>query len=627
MNAAPRLSIGLPVYNGEKYLAESLDALLGQSYGDYELIISDNASTDSTQEICRRVPGPRLADQLLPAAGQHRRHAEPQLDLRAVQRRAVQVGVVRRPVRPGPAAALHRGARRRPGAGPGARLPGDHRRQRRHRRSRSTTRSTPTNPHAPERFRSLLFAVGGDDFYGVMRSDILRRTPLNGSYHHSDRTIMAELALYGRFHQVPELLFFRRDHPDRAERAKPTIRSRVGEHGAAAGEPAAATRPSGCSPSTSAASSAAIRRAPLSSADRRGVLRPPGAAGWPAAQCPARRGRIEDSAPADAADRDPGRAPRSPGTGGCRRNEHAGTAATDRRSSACWDPATSATTGRSTRCCGSSGREHPEAEISCVAPGPRRCEQQYGIPSRRHHLVPAARSRPVRLTTVALKMFGKVADLVRMPRLVRRYDIVIVPGHGRAGDDAGAAAVGLAVRAVPDVVCRRGSAGAKIAFVSVGANVARERSIRWLFIGAARAGVVPLVPRRLLARRDAADGPRHQSGRGLSRPRLRAAADRPDRRHRCRRDRRAHRRPRGDGVPRHQRRPGPIRARSTRTTAGRSSSSPRWLVDEGYRIRLRHRRPVRRGGGDGGVRRPAADPAGAGRRRGWSGSRPSRSAS
>ena len=54
MNAAPRLSIELAVYNGENYLAESLDALLGQSYENFELIISDNASTDYTADICRR---------------------------------------------------------------------------------------------------------------------------------------------------------------------------------------------------------------------------------------------------------------------------------------------------------------------------------------------------------------------------------------------------------------------------------------------------------------------------------------------------------------------------------------------------------------------------------------------
>ena len=44
----PRLTLGLPVYNGERYLAESVDALLAQTFSDFELIISDNASTDGT---------------------------------------------------------------------------------------------------------------------------------------------------------------------------------------------------------------------------------------------------------------------------------------------------------------------------------------------------------------------------------------------------------------------------------------------------------------------------------------------------------------------------------------------------------------------------------------------------
>jgi glycosyltransferase involved in cell wall biosynthesis len=52
--AAPPVSIGLPVYNGEKYLSLALDSLLAQDYGDFELIIADNASTDRTAEICRQ---------------------------------------------------------------------------------------------------------------------------------------------------------------------------------------------------------------------------------------------------------------------------------------------------------------------------------------------------------------------------------------------------------------------------------------------------------------------------------------------------------------------------------------------------------------------------------------------
>ena len=54
MNAVPRLTVGLPVYKGERYIAESIESLLGQSYTNFELIISDNASTDDTPGICER---------------------------------------------------------------------------------------------------------------------------------------------------------------------------------------------------------------------------------------------------------------------------------------------------------------------------------------------------------------------------------------------------------------------------------------------------------------------------------------------------------------------------------------------------------------------------------------------
>ncbi len=50
----PAISIGMPVYNGEKYLREAVDSLLAQTFSDFELIISDNASTDATESICRQ---------------------------------------------------------------------------------------------------------------------------------------------------------------------------------------------------------------------------------------------------------------------------------------------------------------------------------------------------------------------------------------------------------------------------------------------------------------------------------------------------------------------------------------------------------------------------------------------
>ncbi|MGK2855732.1 MAG: glycosyltransferase family 2 protein, partial [Thermoanaerobaculia bacterium] len=48
----PQLTIGMPVYNGARYIREALDSLLGQTFRDFEIFISDNASTDATPEIC-----------------------------------------------------------------------------------------------------------------------------------------------------------------------------------------------------------------------------------------------------------------------------------------------------------------------------------------------------------------------------------------------------------------------------------------------------------------------------------------------------------------------------------------------------------------------------------------------
>lgn len=225
MSTIRRLTIGLPVYNGERYLAEALDALLGQSYPDFELLISDNASTDGTEEICRRYAAtddrisyfrqprnigacPNHNFLVHKARGELFKWASHDdlygrdLLLRCVEALDERPDVV----------LCHADQAIIDAHG------------------RVTQRvDYPLNTasrHAPERFLSMLFAVGGDDFYGVIRTEVLRRTPLNGSYHHSDRTLVSELGLHGPFHQVPELLYFRRDHPDRAERARPTKRAR-----------------------------------------------------------------------------------------------------------------------------------------------------------------------------------------------------------------------------------------------------------------------------------------------------------------------------------------------------------------------------------------------------------------
>ncbi|MCZ6673649.1 MAG: glycosyltransferase family 2 protein [Verrucomicrobia bacterium] len=50
--SSPLISLGLPVYNGENYIHEAIDSVLSQTYSHFELVISDNASTDRTQAIC-----------------------------------------------------------------------------------------------------------------------------------------------------------------------------------------------------------------------------------------------------------------------------------------------------------------------------------------------------------------------------------------------------------------------------------------------------------------------------------------------------------------------------------------------------------------------------------------------
>ena len=224
MTKAPRLTIGLPCYNGEQYLAEALDALLGQSYEDFELIISDNASTDSTADICRkyekqdsRVRHLRQP-QNLGLAPNHNvlvHEARGELfkwasddDLYA--RDLIKVCVDALDAHPEIVLAHSWTA-----------IIND---------AREVTRAVPYphatgSPSAPERFRSLLFGAGGDDDGGIIRTSVLRRTPLNGSYYRADRTLVCEIALHGAFHHIPEWLYFRRDHPNRAARAFRSVHS------------------------------------------------------------------------------------------------------------------------------------------------------------------------------------------------------------------------------------------------------------------------------------------------------------------------------------------------------------------------------------------------------------------
>ncbi|MGW4397478.1 glycosyltransferase family 2 protein [Amycolatopsis nivea] len=225
MSTVPRLTIGLPVYNGEEFLAEALDALLGQTYEDFELIISDNASQDATEEIARKyaredsriryLRQPRnigatpnhnvLLDQARGELFKWASHDD--LYGRELLAKCVEALDAR------PEMILAHSHQAIIDGNGAVTVPLDYRHK-------------TDAPRPSVRFKSLLFEPGGDDFYGVIRTAVLRRVTPMGSYHHADRTYVAEIALHGPFYQVPELLYFRRDHPDRAERANPSKRSR-----------------------------------------------------------------------------------------------------------------------------------------------------------------------------------------------------------------------------------------------------------------------------------------------------------------------------------------------------------------------------------------------------------------
>jgi glycosyltransferase involved in cell wall biosynthesis len=224
MKTTPRLTVGLPVYNGQNYLAEAIDALLGQSYEDFELLISDNASTDETRDICLRYA---KEDSRVRYIRQERNlGCAPNHNVLVAEARgelfkwAAHDDLYARDMLKLCVDALDEFPDVILAHSYTALIDGQGEITQAVRYSLATS-----SPDAPQRFRSLLYEVGGDDDGGVIRTEVLRRAPLHASYHHADRTLVAGLALYGRFYQVPDWLYFRRDHPERAERAYRTIRS------------------------------------------------------------------------------------------------------------------------------------------------------------------------------------------------------------------------------------------------------------------------------------------------------------------------------------------------------------------------------------------------------------------
>ncbi len=228
-STTPKVSIGMPVYNGEKYIAYALDSILAQTYQDFEIIICDNASTDRTQEISLNyvqkdsrisyhrneknlgaAPNYNLA--FHKAKGEYFKWAACD-DMLAPEFLAKCVEALDQ----NPDVVL---------CVPKTRLIDEHGE---YLRDFDYKKADADFQDPKKRFRNfLLFNMSGNFIFGLLRSSGIARTALHGSYTSSDLVLLSELALYGRFYVMPDYLFLRRDHPEqstkgiwKSERARP----------------------------------------------------------------------------------------------------------------------------------------------------------------------------------------------------------------------------------------------------------------------------------------------------------------------------------------------------------------------------------------------------------------------
>jgi glycosyltransferase involved in cell wall biosynthesis len=207
---APLVSIGIPVYNGERFLARAVESLLGQSLGDFELIIADNASTDGTQALCealalrdarvryvrhpQNIGAPRNWNCLVELArGRYFKWATAN-DLHApdMLQRCVEV--------------LE--------ADPGIVLCYGHTQlmdETEHPIEVFQGDIDVQMPAPSERFAAVCTGMTlNNAMCGVVRTDVLRKTGLDRLYPSGDMALMSELALHGRLKLLPDVLLHRR---------------------------------------------------------------------------------------------------------------------------------------------------------------------------------------------------------------------------------------------------------------------------------------------------------------------------------------------------------------------------------------------------------------------------------
>jgi glycosyltransferase involved in cell wall biosynthesis len=207
------ISVGLPVYNGEAYLEQSIQALLAQTYSDFELLISDNASTDATAAIARAFEERDPRVRLLRSERNQGAVENYLMTLRASKRPffkwAAHDDLCRPTFLEKCLAALH-AAPEAVVAFPRAQVIDAEGR---------FVKDVPARPNicaADPATRLAEIADLNSDvhpIFGLMRRSALEGCPPHGKYAGADRVLLAELLLRGPFVEVPEPLFLFRKHP------------------------------------------------------------------------------------------------------------------------------------------------------------------------------------------------------------------------------------------------------------------------------------------------------------------------------------------------------------------------------------------------------------------------------
>lgn len=226
---SPLVTVGVPVYNGTRFVAETVRSLLAQDHADLEILIADNASSDDTIERCREVVGDDPRVRLLPsdrnrgASWNYNRLLDEATGSYFKWAAADDVcapGFVSHCVR-----VLEDEGRGTVIAFPRSELIDEH----------GASLAPVDDAHLHLRSPDPHVRVGQllrnrfewHPVFGVMRTDVARSTGRIGSFVLADVIFLAEMAMAGRFSQVPAVLFHRRYHPERPLIARPGFRDQA----------------------------------------------------------------------------------------------------------------------------------------------------------------------------------------------------------------------------------------------------------------------------------------------------------------------------------------------------------------------------------------------------------------